>query len=311
VDDDYMTQRSTIDSEPPSWTASSPTEVVELARRWMTSPPLRELLSTLGGPSPDSDPAALLRWSGEHLDTRGGVERHEAAPTAWAPDWVHAILAAAGPLGLLETAQPHRRDYGALLMLGGTVTGNRLRTALTARLLSSGVRSSTLAVVSADRPLTKRELEGDRAPTAGTEWEDALGCVDDTLGPLRHEQEQAGGSGVSSWRDLRLSRAGVPPVRVLVAPATGKHLRATTADGIQFALERIPDELRHEVLLITSAIYAPYQFFTSAPILLARGTGWVELIGTPTAAERPGQLLAQRLGQEVHAAIASAVELIG
>jgi hypothetical protein len=65
------------------------------------------------------------------------------------------------------------------------------------------------------------------------------------------------------------------------------------------------------VLLITSAIYAPYQFFTSAPLLLARGVGWVELVGTPTATDRAGQLLAQRLGQEIHSAIAGAVELVG
>jgi len=306
-----MTHLSTIDGAPPSWTASTPTEVVELARRWMRSPPLRELLSALGGPSPGSDPAALLGWSSEHLDTRGGVERHEADRTAWAPDWVNAILAAAGPLGLLETAQPHRQDYGALLMLGGTVTGNRLRTALTARLLASGVHPGTLAIISADRPLTKQELEGDPAPTAATEWQDALQHVDDALGRLRHEQEQTGGSGPSSWRDLRLSRAGLPPVRVLVAPATREHSRATTADGIQFALARMPDELRQGVLLITSAIYAPYQFFTSAPLLLARGVGWVELVGTPTATDRAGQLLAQRLGQEIHSAIAGAVELVG
>jgi hypothetical protein len=304
-----MTQPSTIDSAPPSWTASTPADVVELAGHWMRSQPLRALLRALHGPSPAANPTALLQWSNEHLDTRGGVERHEADPTTWTPAWIHAILAAAGPLGLLETARPSRRDYGALLLLGGTVTGNRLRTALTARILASSVRPSTLAVISADRPLTEQEREGDPPPTA-TEWQDALQHVDDALGPLRQEHEQTGGSGPRSWRDLSLSRAGLPPVRVLVAPATREHSRATTADGIQFALERMPDELRQGVLLITSAIYAPYQFFTSAPLLLASGVRWVELIGTPTATDRPEQLLAQRLGQEIHSAIAGAVELV-
>jgi hypothetical protein len=77
-----------------------------------------------------------------------------------------------------------------LLLLGGIVTGNRLHTALTARLLSSGARPGTLAVVSAAVRSPSASSKATPA-TAGTEWEDVLGCVDDARGPVRHEQAGA------------------------------------------------------------------------------------------------------------------------
>jgi hypothetical protein len=42
---------------------------------------------------------------------------------------------------------------------------------------------------------------------------------------------------------------------------------------VQFALERMPNEVRQGALLITSAIYAPYQFFTRPHYCSPAGPG--------------------------------------
>jgi hypothetical protein len=64
-------------------------------------------------------------------------------------------------------------------------------------------------------------------------------------------------------------------------------------------------------LVITSAIYAPYQFFAAVGQLLTAGLGHAELTGTPTSTGGAPLLLAQRLGQEIHAAITAATALTG
>jgi hypothetical protein len=64
------------------------------------------------------------------------------------------------------------------------------------------------------------------------------------------------------------------------------------------------------MLIITSAIYAPYQFFVGAPIALSDGAERVELVGTPTSADGNTKLLAQRIGQEIHGALNTAAKLL-
>ena len=99
-------------------------------------------------------------------------------------------------------------------------------------------------------------------------------------------------------------------LRLLVASARSAGTRATTADAIRFALERLAPSERRHTLLVTSAIYAPFQFFRGAPLLLADGAHSVELVGTDTARSSDPLRLAQRLAQETHAAIEAATNLL-
>ncbi len=102
----------------PSWTARDRAQVAARARAWLTSDALRELIAHLAGPSP-LDLRALQRWSAAHLDTRRGTERRHAAAVTWSEEWVDALIAAAGPLGLLRTPSPACPRYDVVLCSAG------------------------------------------------------------------------------------------------------------------------------------------------------------------------------------------------
>jgi hypothetical protein len=306
MDDDHMSGPSR--SATMGWMASTFAETVELAEAWTAQPALTELSARLGGPGRGATPAQLAKWSEQVLDTRAGAERHEAEPVSWSKPWTTSILAAAGPLGLLETMPPALERYDATMILGGTTLGNRLRMALAAGTIGDAVDLGTLILVTADRALTERELQ---EAAVDREWQHAMLCANEYFGPLAEKHLDAGGSGKQSWQDRTLSNRLGRTVRVLVAPASCGAKRATTADGIAFAMRRIPRGERHSILLITSAIYAPYQFFASAPLMLGRGVRRVELVGTATSTEGNPEVAAQRLAQETHAAIKAAATLVG
>jgi hypothetical protein len=64
------------------------------------------------------------------------------------------------------------------------------------------------------------------------------------------------------------------------------------------------------VLLLSSAIYTPFQFFRIAPELLSAETLRVEFVGIPTDKGVDRRTLAQRLAQETHATIHAATDLL-
>lgn len=289
--------------------AANPVDVLRTAARWLESAALQRLTAALGGPSPAAqDLGALVRWSATILDTRRGAERRDAVPTTWTTDQIRALLSAAGPLGLLETAEPCRPSYDITILAGGATTGNRLRTALARDLLSRGVDLGILVAVTAERVLSDHEHATDPDSVADrTEWSNLLRYLADAFGPLR---VGAATTGSTAWQDQEFDTAAGRNLRLLVAPSSSAHRRANTSDGLTFLLERIPPAQRRHILIITSAIYAPYQFFVGAPIVSSDGAEHVELVGTPTGTDGDTNLLAQRIAQEIHAAVSAATTLL-
>ena len=278
------------------WAAQRRADVVARAQAWSGSADLRRLVRALGGPT-NTTLGAMARWSAATLDTRRGAERHDAGPVGWSDEQVNAVLTAAAPLGLLETASPQQPAYDATLLLGGTTTGNRLRTQLAAGVAAKGVEIGLLAVLTTDRPIGAREHESDPdSRQDATEWQHLLRMVDKEFGPLEH-----------GAREGELRAPDGRRVRLLIAPGAGPATRATTADAIRFFLDHV---VPPSVLLVTSTIYAPYQFFAVAPLLLEGGCRRVELIGTATATGGDRTSLAQRVAQEIHAALSAAVTLV-
>lgn len=287
-------------------------DVLLTARHWLKSDPLQRLVATFGGPtSAAQDLGNLAKWSAGVLDTRRGTERRDSIPTTWTKEQIRALLSAAGPLGLLETAKPRCSSYGATLLLGGATTGNRLRTELARDLLSEGVDLGMIVAVTAERPLSDHEHATDPESVADpTEWSNLLRHLNGAFGPLRTGTTITGDTGEIFWQDQEYHTAAGRNLRVLVAPSSGTHRRANTSDGLTFLLERIPLERRNHVLIITSAIYAPYQFFAGAPIVLSDGAERVEFVGTSTSTNGDINLLAQRIAQEIHAAVNTATTLL-
>jgi hypothetical protein len=291
-----------------SWRAGSDGEIVELAKTWLDSDALGELMTALGGPPAGSPPAALQAWTAANLDTRGGAERRDAPSINWRSAWSEALVRAAAPLGLITTAPPSQSFYDAALVLGGATTGNRLRVALTHQLISSGCRFGEIVGLTTDRELGAREPDG---AADHTEARNLLRYLEAAFGPLRAVAAEAGsdhGETTASWRDEHFTGSDGVNLRLVVAPGS-PGTRATTADAIDFYLGRSAVQSRESTLVVTSAIYAPYQFFATAPRLLADAATTAELVGTPTAQDDVATL-AQRVGQEIHAAVDAASRLI-
>jgi hypothetical protein len=190
--------------------------------------------------------------------------------------------------------------------LAGATTGNRLRTDL-ARRVAAVVRCNLLIGIASARPIGPSEHLSDPESAAdGTEWRHLLRCFEDAFGPLNTPDV---GTTARDGRDLAYVTADGTATRLLVAPDVDGR-RPDTAQQLHYLCQRIPTADRRSVLLVTSAIYAPYQFFTAAPILLTEGTSYVELIGTPTTTDGDGDQLTQRLLQELHAAVDAAVPAV-
>jgi hypothetical protein len=108
--------------------------------------------------------------------------------------------------------------------------------------------------------------------------------------------------------DDRYQAEGGRAVRLLVAPSVSS--RANTSEAVAFFLQRHSDSIPETVLVVTSAIYVPYQFFAVAGSLVEGGIGHVEFVGTPTSALGDRVVLAQRTAQEIHGAVDSAALLL-
>lgn len=296
-----------MDDDPVNASTSQPFEWVATTRRppaWTAAAWLRSrALTRLAG---RADNAQLLAWSARTLDTRRGEERHNAPVSAWDDVLVDRVVDAATQLGLISTAAPLMTAYDSTILLGGTALGNRLRTELACEIAATGVKLGQLVAATAQRIIEPAERRNEALAVDETfEWQNLVASIEHSFGPAEPNQTETSG------RDLEAEfLAGVQPVRLMIAPPSQPRRRATTDDAIRFVVKRLEPSELGRVLLITSAIYAPYQFFVAAPRLLAHGARHVELIGTPTALGGDRRALAQRLGQEIHAAIAAATPLV-
>lgn len=246
-----------------------------MAAAWLRSPALRAVVQAFGGPA-TTDARALAVWSATSLDTRGGRERQVVDPAAWDDATVGTLLDAASMLGLVATEPPTATAYDSTLVMGGTATANRLRAAMARAILDSGVAVGEVLALGAERPLMSWERE--RHPDVRHELESLdLGDAVDAAFPDR-------------------------AVRLLVAPAGNGRARANTADAFDHLTATAPDR---DVLVVTSAIYAPYTFFVAG----AHVRGTVEVVGTPTSLDGDRAALAQRFAQETHSTLSAIAAL--
>lgn len=292
-------------AEPVTWSARSIDGAVSSGWSWVRSAAMARLVEALGGPSTASLPEGmfdLVRWSSQTLDTRNGVERQLAQPVTFPDDHIAALLAAAHPLGLMRTDRPRLPEYDLIVVLGGTATANLLRARLAAESQRGGMRVGGIIGLGAPRLLEPHERRTEPS-TSGlrTEAEHLRQTMAEAFSiPVRSTTDESDQTYVGSdGRELR----------ILSAPSARPGRRADTRDATRFLLSKIDASARRRVLIVTSAIYASYQFLVIAPLALTGGTKYVELIGTPTASDAPRALLAQRIAQEIHATFATLADL--
>lgn len=291
------------------WAASTVSDAVDIGCVWLTSPALSRLLNALGGPVVRNDREDLLElveWSTDVLDTRRGSERQAATPVVLQDSHTAALVDAAGPLGMLNTPPPSLPRYDITIVLGGTTTGNNLRARFAAALSVDGIGIGEVVGLAAERALTDDERDATGYDTESEHLESVLSALFDQEGggPLDATERKAKGKSET----IGLERCGH---RLLTAPSSRPGKRADTEDAIRYLAHHVPASERESVLIITSAIYVSYQFLVVAPPLLADGSRYVEVVGTPTATDGPPGILAQRVGQEVHATIVTLARRLG
>jgi hypothetical protein len=283
----------------PAWLAGQPDDVPAAAARWLATPALSALSRALGGPVirqiPDDLPA-LARWSGQVLDTRSGAERHEALPGSLPGKTIRLLVNAGRDLGLLSTQAPVLTAYDITIILGGTATGNRLRVALAWEFTQHSTDTGLIAGLTAYRLITARERIAEQIPEAEcAEWQNLLRelRVAFHLGARDLSQPEQPPGDYLTALDKGFKNPAGKEIRILVAPSRDPNRRADTADAVDYLIHRIPIAHRRRVLIITSTIYAPYQFFAVSPQLLTTGTEHAELVGTATQTTGDNALLAQ------------------
>lgn len=288
----------------PVWSAERRYDVERRAGEWLSSPQLRTLaFEVIGAAFGVLSPVALAQWSAENLDAS---RDQEVSLTTREP----VLLELAERWGMLGTQAPQRDAYEATIMLGGTRTGNRLGTELAWGCAERKTKLGVLIAANAESGIGDPDPHSDRDARDG-EWENVRRFVAQTFGPLKPKAEEKGETDARAWRDASFSSPTQPEIRLLAAPPLEGRSRANTADVFSFLQSRFCLSDYPHLLLITSAIYAPYQFFVAVPALLAAGAQYVEVIGTTTAAGEDRQLFATRLAQGTNDAIAAAVSVMG
>jgi hypothetical protein len=273
----------------PDWPrgGSDPADLERVVGRWATSPPIRVLAEASGWAWPQvSGVRELLdRLSvlSDSWDFRKNKERHLIPGTParvgdrTIPD--DLVRAAADALGLVHARPLPDRRFSHLVVLGGLVGACVNRTHHAAVLRRSGFASSRVAVLGAYRPLADTEPERVR--------ELGLGSMHDESQVVLAATRRAFGLDEPGWSDTPSVPADGPNamrarydwpadrIEVVIAPSSQpSRRRANTADQLRYWADLAAIDSEHDVVLITTQIYVPFQHMDALRVLgLQHGCG--------------------------------------
>jgi hypothetical protein len=304
--------------------------VVDAAlRRWVTAPPVRALAAASGWEWPEdaADTAVLLDrlaalsagWDFRKNRERNFIEGTPAVVNGkLIPD--DLVIAAARALGLVDSTPVTGRTFSHLVVLSGLTRACVNRTHYAAELLRGGVNVGSVAVLGAHRKLGGAEPEQARDLGLGKLRDEAEVIVAATRrafgldGPATVEEPDPTPSPEVAERfHAAGARYRWPSVEVVIAPSSRPAVRrADTTDQLQYWARLAGLGGGHEVLLVTTQIYVPYQHMDAVRVLgLERGCG-VYSCGVDAASSL---LPARAFGgrdylQEIRSALCSAPELL-
>lgn len=264
--------------------APRPTTVAEVPRAvdaWTSSEAMRALVRAFGSELPRSHLHARLKWLDEFSSVwdyrSGGTERDQQDRAVLTGEQADVALHAAAALGLMDDTASMSGDFDHVVVLGGLVRGcfNRMRAA--SSLLREGqLRTASVFALTGFRPLSGSDGAAVRNPPSEVEIARSMGfeAIHDEFeamdAAVRHYFDRGSPDvrdGVDSddrraaWRLHSYLPVGPQPmIRTLAAPSTDPSRRANTADGLSFLAGVVePLSAESSVLLVTTAIYAPYQ----------------------------------------------------
>ena len=250
-------------------------------KRWICSPAMQKLVERFGGSIDDS--ASLMNivndlnsfvniWDFRKLQAGGG-ERWNITDTEKVLENKDLIFECATELGLVNQTEPvFNPDY--ILPLGGARMSNLFRPGQAKKTLESHQDCSAAVVaLSGKRPINEIETEfiNQYAPDASTEYDAICSGLEKSFG-LEHEYHEtdfvtpnlnmqwAKREYSELYRDSRIFS--------IAAPSSDPKRRANSFDTFEFFMEQFDVKEGSKVLLVTSAIYVPFQLLKFMPIAL-------------------------------------------
>ncbi len=245
-------------------------ELLQTVETWVRSEPLTTLAEAFGFINREAGLAETLdllnEFSAERWDFRRGEERNLANPATFTDDLNELIREAAWALGMVTPHPARFAAYDHVLILGGLVRACILRPQYAASLLRSGINVGEVTALGGFRELRGDEHELAVAaglPKVANEVQVIDAGVRAAFGlrePLYERGETAENSNLS-WVVRRYEGSDLrPPVQVVAAPSREPERRANTPDTYAFWADSLVElKASESVLLVTSAIYVPYQ----------------------------------------------------
>lgn len=276
---------------------SAPAAVEPAIDAWVRAPAVMDLVREFQRPDDTPMPDALderLDWLeafSERWDYRGGKERNLVASENFVGPQRQQIIAAARALGLMGELAPSADRYDHVLILGGLVRACFARPIYTSRLMADArLRADTVTALGGYRELKGNEFELAAAFDAEglTDEFDAMDAgVREAFGvsvPTGERGEYSETVG-ESWRVRDYAGPDGTGLRVVAAPSSEPGIRrANTPDTYAwFATELAKLEPGERVLVVTTAIYVPFQHADAVRMLALPYGVDVETVGV-----RPG-----------------------
>jgi hypothetical protein len=227
-------------------------------------------------------------------DFRKGQERNLAGATALTTEQASAAFAVAEDLFMVGDTIAQKDTCSYLLVLGGLARACVSRPAYAARLVAHGLSvTSGILALAGFRPLNGDEGSiVDALAIAADDEFDVMAAgmqrafnAPDPARVLRGERSDVVGA---SWEVAEFVGQS-PATFVVAAPSTAPgERRATTADTYAFLAEDLVALTKHDhVVIVTSAIYRPYQHGEALRLLALPYGCSVETVGVETSALVP------------------------
>lgn len=247
---------------------------------WIDSDAFCALLDEFNGPSPNDDDLrerlqALDDFSAQTWDFRRNKERNLISPDAVTGAVEATVLDAAQALGLVAPEPPRFDAYDHVLVLGGLVRACVWRPEYAALLMRDGLDARSFTALTAFRELGGDEpqlLAALGLPERGSEHEVMIDGVVRAFGVDHLDVARASEAGTPANERFLVataSSAAGTSLDVVVAPSSDPgSRRANTADTYAYWANQVGHPgPGARLLLVTSAIYVPFQHADAIRIL--------------------------------------------
>jgi hypothetical protein len=261
--------------------------VADFLEAWLARPELRSLVEKGGGIWPDAGDLVvrlrILHEFSERWDFRRGAERLQIAGASADID-PEIVMAEAMMIGMASYLPPSDPHYDHAIVLGGTALANLNRLRSLHELIDDGLDVGNVCALTALREMPSSEVQLVRerpefahlVENTSTEFDVFVAAATEMFSAQPQIERTDDDN-----PNLSHARAEIGPVTVLAAPSADPERRPNTRDN--YAVHTSEIENGDSVLIVTSSIYLPYQFFVGLQALGLDRSGVVEAIGFPPA----------------------------